>query len=102
MTTKEQLTHAREMQKLTAQAYDLAKCLNSKYIAQELQYKAIGASHRAIKANATRRELSRELMSVLLLLNDKYRKQEYKCQVKRCQETRRKFVHFTVYPNGWR
>ena len=102
MTTAEKLKHAREMQELTAQAYELAKRLNSKYINQEIKYKSIGASRAALKANEERREATRELMGVLLLLLDKYKKQEYKCQVKRCQETRRKFMHFTVYPNGRR
>ena len=98
MTIKEKQAHAAKMQKETAQAYDLARRLHSKYITQEIQYKKIGAPRKAIKANAERREAIQELLGVLIMLNDKYKKQEfaYKLQALRTGATARRYMQFTI------
>lgn len=96
MTAKKTPATAAELYTLTQQAKSLAYQLQRKYYRQEIQYKTIGASHTAIKANARRQELAKQLMQVL----SQYEHVVFKKMQKEYKE--RRHVQFTIYPNGRR
>ena len=65
MTASEMLLEIRK-------ARNVLERLEVKYVRQEIQYKTIGASSRAIKANAERQELVREALGYLIRVEQKY------------------------------
>ena len=85
MTASEMLLEIRK-------ARNVLERLEVKYVRQEIQYKTIGASSRAIKANAERQELVREALSYLIRVEQKYFLRAVK------DNSKRKYVHFTI-PN---
>ena len=85
MTASEKLAELRK-------AHSLMERLEAKYIMQGIQYKTIGASSRAIKANEERQELVREALGYLIRVEQKYFLRAVK------DNSKRKYVHFTI-PN---
>lgn len=85
MTASEMLLEIRK-------ARNVLERLEVKYVRQEIQYKTIGASSRAIKANAERQELVREALGYLIRVEQKYFLRAVK------DNSKRKYVHFTI-PN---
>lgn len=80
-----------KLRKLTAEAKSVCLKLQRKYYIQELNYKTIGASPRAIQANAERRQLVNELLKSLSNYdNDLIMKSVHEIGGK-------KYLNFTIY-----
>lgn len=88
--------NAGELYTLARELKSIALRLQRKYYVQEIQYKTIGASRKALKANAERRALVEELLTIAA----KYEQQTCKAMQKQFNE--RRHVQFTIYPNGRR
>lgn len=66
------MTH-KEVKQLRALIKDTFAVLNKlqlKYVRQEIQYKTIGASQKAIRANAERQELTKQAIQLLQMYDN--------------------------------
>lgn len=94
--TKSKPATAGDLYTATLELKELGYKLRRKYYMQELRYKSIGASRKALKANQERRELIEELLKYIT---------QYEALV--CKRMDKEFkagknIYFTVYPNGRR